>query len=267
MAPPFYLEGNAEAMLRDAVRQGRLTVFDLKRRIVTGDCPKDSWHKLVVSWEAVLRLWSEQQAHLSNSANYTLLWNAAGNMAAKDQQTIERHWLRLMDAFWRGDLSPIGLTYFHPDYPVGSRSVIFSRQQLYATLSNDAISDDAVAALRGWRVRDYQERNLFGDIFASDRDGRCGLAVLTLDLEDWLSQQSHATQNPSKQSKGRVEPSAREQPGDERGGKRGPHSQRCQMRDVLTQLGRDRDKPFPNKKAAWTAVMKYCGIKDVHRGW
>src|SRR5271165_5167906 len=44
---------------------------------------------------------------------YSLLWDAAAEMTRSNEQSRERNWLRLMDAFWRGDLAPSGLTYFY----------------------------------------------------------------------------------------------------------------------------------------------------------
>ncbi len=120
---------------------------------------------------------------------YTLLWDAADEMPRANGQPPERNWLRLMDAFWRGDLAPNGLTYFCPGSVAGREFFVYDRTVLAGMLLGHAALDSgkkSIDQLRHWRVADYQKQpDNLGKIFARDHEGRLGLAVLTQELDRW----------------------------------------------------------------------------------
>jgi hypothetical protein len=61
---------------------------------------------------------------------YTLLWDAAREMSRNNERDVEWNWLKLLDAFWRGDLAPDGLMYFYPAPPAGRESFMTARRWL-----------------------------------------------------------------------------------------------------------------------------------------
>jgi hypothetical protein len=119
---------------------------------------------------------------------YTLLWDAATELSRANGRSREWNWLRLMDAFWRGNLSPDGLIYFYPGEP-GREFVFLDRTALGGLLLGHRDLDTAPAKienLRQWAVADYLGQPApFGDFFRFDPEGRFGLAVLTQDRERW----------------------------------------------------------------------------------
>jgi hypothetical protein len=60
---------------------------------------------------------------------YTLLWDAAAIRSRSNGHSVDWNWLRLMDRFWTGELSPTGLVYFFPGRP-GREFVVFEREAL-----------------------------------------------------------------------------------------------------------------------------------------
>jgi len=65
------------------------------------------------------------------TARYTLLWDAAAEMSHSNGGSAERNWLRLMDAWWSGQMSPTGLIYIYPAcLAVGSMSFSRARRWL-----------------------------------------------------------------------------------------------------------------------------------------
>ncbi len=117
---------------------------------------------------------------------YTLLWDAAAEMSRANGQSLARNWLRLMDAFWRGDLAPDGLTYFYPAPPAGRECVVLDRTALGGMLLGHRALDTKAASiddLRHWRVSDYRDQPApFGAYFEHDPEGRVGLALPTREL-------------------------------------------------------------------------------------
>jgi hypothetical protein len=112
---------------------------------------------------------------------HTLLWDAAAEMSRANGESLERNWLRLMDAFWRGDLASDGLTYFYPAPPAGREFVVLDRTALGGMLlGHQALGTGAesIDALRHWRVADYRDQPApFGAYFEHDPEGRVGLAL------------------------------------------------------------------------------------------
>ena len=119
---------------------------------------------------------------------YTLLWDAATQMSRANGRSRKWNWLRLMDAFWRGDLSPDGLIYFYPGQP-GREFVFLDCTALGGLLLGHHDLDTTavkIENLRQWTVADYLGRAApFGDFFQFHPEGRFGLAVLTRDLDQW----------------------------------------------------------------------------------
>jgi hypothetical protein len=119
---------------------------------------------------------------------YTLLWDAAAKMSRANGRSLEWNWLRLMDAFWRGDLSPDGLIYFYPGQP-GREFVFLDCMALGGLLLGHHNRDTAAANienLRQWSVADYLgQPTPFGSFFQFHPEGRYGLAVLTRDFDRW----------------------------------------------------------------------------------
>ena len=130
-------------------------------------------------------------AHLmppDEAERYTLLWDAAGEMARSNKQPVERNWLHLIDAFWRGDLAPDGLTYFYPAPPAGREFVVLGREGLAGMLLGHRPLDTGAASmhdLRHWRTADYENQSAPCEYFRRDPEGRCGLAVLSTELDRW----------------------------------------------------------------------------------
>jgi hypothetical protein len=125
---------------------------------------------------------------VDEAGRYTLLWDAAAEMSCANGRSHEWNWLRLMDAFWRGDLSPDGLVYFYAGQP-GREFVVLDRTAFGGLLLEHHDLDTAAAKienLRQWAVADYLGQPApFGDFFRSNPEGRFGLAVLTRELDRW----------------------------------------------------------------------------------
>jgi hypothetical protein len=119
---------------------------------------------------------------------HTLLWDAAAEISRNNGRSLERNWLRLMDAFWRGELSSDGrLVYFYPGLP-GREHVELDRTALAGSLLGHRDLDTAAANienLRQWAVADYLGQPAPFDFFRKNPEGRFGLAVLTRDLDRW----------------------------------------------------------------------------------
>jgi hypothetical protein len=126
---------------------------------------------------------------------YALLWDLADEMAGKDRNLVERCWLRIMDAFWSGEL-PTLLIFFRPQdiFAPGRVLTEFDRNTLAAHLlgclaRSEAMTDADFAALLGWALADYQRQpEPFRSYFT--RNPRFGLAVRRDDFERWLAKSS-----------------------------------------------------------------------------
>jgi hypothetical protein len=115
---------------------------------------------------------------------YTLLWDAAAMRSRNNGHSVEWNWLRLMDRFWEGELSPKGLSYFYPRRP-GREFVIFEREALARLLLGCLANDRTVPVetLCNWTMADYLGQPFpFCDYFRRDPDGRVGLAARTDEL-------------------------------------------------------------------------------------
>jgi len=188
--PPYYFEGDPSAELKAALSAGSLVAFLQSDFTLTSDWEDVSrWREMVVARESVLELWPKPATEPASEKrqSYTLLWEAAEKMARDDGHTVERNWLVLMDAFWTGDLSPVGLTYFYRDnrFIENSRPIEYSRQLLFAmcTGASTEIKLNDLDVLKSWRVEDYLSNLLYGTCFARDPEGRTGLAVETSEWE------------------------------------------------------------------------------------
>ena len=184
-----------DAELLSALKQGRLAAFARNGKRVA---PKAwvnpgnrRWGDRVVSRVETLTLWPDvpQRMSADEFGQYTLLWDAADNMACCNGQTPDRNWLALMDAFWQGELAPRGLTYFYPAPSPGQEFVNYDYHALVDMLLDHRAVENgyvSVDSLRHWRLADYQ--NLppqFRIVFERDLEGRLGLALLTVELDAW----------------------------------------------------------------------------------
>jgi len=130
---------------------------------------------------------------------YTLLWDAAAQMSRANRRSLERNWLRIMDAFWRGDLSPDGLVHFYRGRMRSGEFVVHAREELAGLLLGwrplkDGTRKPAqpIETLRLWAVADYLAQPApLGAYFRNDPEGRFGLAVLTHDFDRWRSRPTH----------------------------------------------------------------------------
>jgi len=124
---------------------------------------------------------------------YTLLWDAAAEMSRNNGHGLNRNWLRLMDAFWRGELASAGLVHFYRGAEPGRELGIHDREALAGLLLGwrqlgDGTQEPAqpIENLRHWTVEDYLNQPApFGDYFRPDPEGRLGLAVLTGEFDCW----------------------------------------------------------------------------------
>jgi hypothetical protein len=125
---------------------------------------------------------------------HALLWDVAAEMSRATGWPPERNWLRLMDAFWSGDLAPDGLTYFYPGSATGREFFVYARMVLAGMLLGHAALDTGAASiddLRHWRVADYRNQPTpFGDYFEHDHEGRVGLAVQRRELDRWQQKEN-----------------------------------------------------------------------------
>ena len=124
---------------------------------------------------------------------YTLLWDAAREMSRNNGRDIEWNWLRLIDAFWRGDLARAGLVHFYRGSEPGREFVTHNRDALAGLLLGWRTLEDGtrepahpIDTIRHWSVADYRGQPApLGDYFERDHEGRLGLAVLTQELDRW----------------------------------------------------------------------------------
>jgi hypothetical protein len=151
---------------------------------------------------ALLTTSSGQVMPPDEAEEYTLLWDAAAEMSRANVQSVERNWLRLMDAVWRGDLArDARLTFFSPT-PEGREFFVYERETLAEMLLGHGALDRgerSIDELRHWRVVDYQSQpGDLGKIFAPDPEGRCGLAVVTRELDRWRKHNPRSVRRPRK---------------------------------------------------------------------
>jgi hypothetical protein len=112
---------------------------------------------------------------------YSLLWDVATMGLRSNGHSLEWNWLRLMDRFWTGELSPTGLVYFFPGRP-GREFVVFEREALARLLLGHRDRDGTIhiERLRQWTLADYLTQPLpYCDYFERDPHGRVGLAIRT----------------------------------------------------------------------------------------
>jgi hypothetical protein len=121
---------------------------------------------------------------------YALLWDLADEVAGKDRNSVERCWLRIMDAFWSGDLPALFIFSDPKDIFAPGRTLIKLDRNTLATHlleRSDAITDADFAALRDWTLANYQRQpEPFGSYFASNP--RFGLAARRDDFGRWRAQ-------------------------------------------------------------------------------
>jgi hypothetical protein len=110
---------------------------------------------------------------------YTLLWDAAATRSRSNGHSVEWNWLRLMDRFWKGGLSPNGLVYFFPGRP-GREFVVFEREALARLLLDHRECDGTICIERlcQWTLADYLTQPLpYCNYFGRDAHSRVGLAI------------------------------------------------------------------------------------------
>jgi hypothetical protein len=140
---------------------------------------------------------------------YTLLWDAAAQMSRANGRGLEWNWLRLMDAFWRGDLSPHGLVHFYRGRMRSGEFVVHTREELAGLLLGwrpleDTTREPArpIGTLRLWAVADYLAKPApFRAYFQNDPEGRFGLAVLTHDFDRWRKDRKSAVAKVSRRER------------------------------------------------------------------
>jgi hypothetical protein len=191
--PPFAYQneeyrGNADAELRKAIADERLPVF-FQRQDGTATffrSLKDAhWtERQVASRSTVLALWPEPETTPTQSFDqYTLLWDAADEVARTSSHNPEWHWLRFMDAFWRGQLS---LTHFSP-VQWAKAPIACDRNTLSRELCVGGIDE-----LCRWGLEDY-DGSWLRCWFDRDSEGRFGLAALTADIAAYQQQEGQNT--------------------------------------------------------------------------
>jgi hypothetical protein len=124
---------------------------------------------------------------------YIMLWDAAGAMCRDNGEALERNWLRLMDAFWCGHLSPDGLVHFYRAGTAEREFILQDREVLAGLLlgwrtvgHGTREPTQPIQNLRHWTVADYvQQPAPFDDYFKRDTEGRFGLAVLSSEFDRW----------------------------------------------------------------------------------
>jgi hypothetical protein len=159
------------------------------------ECPSDSPHGVFArEAERDRELLRHRDVMPADKAEgYTLLWDAATEMSGANGRSREWNWLRLMDAFWRGDLSPDGLVHFYRGRLRNGEYVVYAREELaglllgWRPLENGTREPaQPIETLRLWAVADYlAQPEPFGVYFWDDHEGRFGLAVLTQELDCW----------------------------------------------------------------------------------
>jgi hypothetical protein len=131
---------------------------------------------------------------------YIMLWDAAAVMSEKNREAVKRNWLRIMDAFWSGRLSPDGLVQFYRAKNGEVEFIVQDRELLAGLLLGwrtvgDRTREPArpIENLRHWTVADYvQQPAPFGDYFRRDPEGRFGLAVLNCEFDRWRQRLARA---------------------------------------------------------------------------
>ena len=156
------------------------------RHVVPPECPVD-WPVGVFARQAE----QDQKHHRGDimspdeAQRCTLLWDLAAERSRSNGRSVEWNWLRLMDRFWEGDLSPNGLVYFYPGLP-GRESVVFEHMALARLLLGHRAGDGTVPVenLRNWTMADYlAQPSPYCDYFRCDPQGRVGLAIRTDELK------------------------------------------------------------------------------------
>ena len=123
---------------------------------------------------------------LTKQANYELVWDLAGDMAARTSRTAEACWHQIIAAYWIGNLSTELFCFTRPKGSGAPGRALFalpSRDVLAEHLLGHerAINTSALAELSGWGLNDYQKHEPFR--FYVARDPRFGLALRRTDFD------------------------------------------------------------------------------------
>jgi hypothetical protein len=135
---------------------------------------------------------------------YLLLWDAAFAASRESGQTPEWHWLRLISAFLYGDLTNSGLVHFYPTHDVFAPRAYqhYSADYFRAAIELRAgLANLTIEALRNWGWKEFSEMPEFSPkepwrskeyFLERDPEGRFGLAIKALDLEQWRAKRQTA---------------------------------------------------------------------------
>ena len=138
---------------------------------------------------------------LTKQANYELVWDLAGDMAARTSRTAEACWHQIIAAYWIGNLSTELFCFTRPKGSGAPGRALFalpSRDVLAEHLLGHerAINTSALAELSGWGLNDYQKHEPFR--FYVARDPRFGLALRRTDFERWYERGRELPQHPAR---------------------------------------------------------------------
>ena len=131
---------------------------------VPPECPPDSLIGIYAREAERDQAWRHRGEVMApdEADKYTLLWDGAAEMSRKNERSVEWNWLRLMDAFWRGDLARNGLVHFYPSGKPGREFVTYDRKSLAGLLLGWRPEEDetrepaqSIDTLRHWTVADY----------------------------------------------------------------------------------------------------------------
>ena len=131
---------------------------------VPPECPPDSLIGVYAREAERDQAWRHRGEVMTpdEADKYTLLWDGAAEMSRKNKRGVEWNWLRLMDAFWRGDLARNGLVHFYRTGTPGREFVTHDRESLAGLLLGWRPEEDetrepaqSIDTLRHWTVADY----------------------------------------------------------------------------------------------------------------
>jgi hypothetical protein len=129
---------------------------------------------------------------------FKLLWELADDVAKQDGGTPENSWLRLMDAFWRGELPTLFCFTRRKGGLEGRNLMQLPAREIIAGHLRDSRDRGDHDELLGWTVQDYQRHEPFASYVT--RHPRFGLAIPLQDFtrlrENMLSVSVVAPLNP-----------------------------------------------------------------------